>query len=82
MTIDGSGGRGHAAADGTAVLHDPRTYERGVPFDVLARLRHDEPVCWVDEPPLLGLPGGPGYWLVLRHADVLDVTRRADVFSS
>lgn len=82
MTIDGSGGRGHTAADGTAVLHDPRTYERGVPFDVLARLRHDEPVCWVDEPPLLGLPGGPGYWLVLRHADVLDVTRRADVFSS
>ncbi|HEY6933674.1 MAG TPA: cytochrome P450 [Marmoricola sp.] len=71
-----------AAAEGTALLHDPRTYEAGVPFDVLARLRREQPVCWVEEPPLLGLPGGPGYWLVLRHADVEAVTRQPALFSS
>ncbi|HET8559548.1 MAG TPA: cytochrome P450 [Marmoricola sp.] len=70
------------AAEGTALLHDPRTYESGVPFEVLARLRAEEPVCWVDEPPLLGLPGGPGYWLVTRHADVESVTKQANLFSS
>ena len=70
------------AAPGAALLHDPRTYETGVPFEVLARLRAEHPVCWVEEPPLLGLPGGPGYWLVTRHADVEAVTRQAHLFSS
>jgi cytochrome P450 len=66
----------------TDVLHDPRTYETGVPFDVLRRLREEQPVTWVEEPPLLGLPGGPGYWLVTRHADVESVTKQANLFSS
>jgi cytochrome P450 len=69
-------------AEGAELLHDPRTYENGVPLAVLARLRAEEPVCWVEEPPLLGLPGGPGYWLVTRHADVETVTRQAKLFSS
>jgi cytochrome P450 len=72
----------HVAAEGTALLHDPRTYQVGVPFDVLERLRAEQPVAWVDEPPLLGLPGGPGYWLVTRHADVEAVTKQATLFSS
>jgi cytochrome P450 len=67
---------------GTEVLHDPRTYQRGVPYDLLARLRRDSGVVRVDEPPLLGLPGGPGYWLVLRHADVVAVLRDPRRFSS
>jgi len=66
----------------TESLHDPRTYETGVPFDVLARLREEQPVVWVEEPPLLGLPGGPGYWLVTRHRDVESVTKQATLFSS
>ena len=67
---------------GVQLLHDPRTFETGVPFDVLERLRHEQPVVWVEEPPLLGLPGGPGYWLVTRHADVESVTKQAGLFSS
>jgi cytochrome P450 len=66
----------------TGVLHDPRTYETGVPFEVLRRLREEQPVAWVEEPSLLGLPGGPGYWLVTRHADVESVTKQANLFSS
>ncbi|MFC0006380.1 cytochrome P450 [Micromonospora siamensis] len=63
-------------------LVDPRTYLHGVPYDLLAELRAAGPVAWVDEPPLLGLPGGPGFWLVLRHAEVTEVLKQPRVFSS
>jgi cytochrome P450 len=60
----------------TALLHDPSTYVAGAPLAELARLRRDPGVVWVDE------PDGPGYWLVLRHADVERVLRDPAVFSS
>ncbi|MEV6368543.1 cytochrome P450 [Micromonospora musae] len=63
-------------------LVDPRTYVDGVPYELLAALRATSPVVWVEEPPRLGLPGGPGFWLVLRHADVTDVLRQPGLFSS
>jgi cytochrome P450 len=66
----------------TDVLFDPSTYTEGVPFDVLAKLRREHPVVWVKERALLGWPGGPGFWLVLRHADVETVMTRPDLFSS
>ncbi|MFC0506517.1 cytochrome P450 [Micromonospora costi] len=65
-----------------APLVDPRTYVDGVPYDLLAALRETGPLVWVEEPPLLGSPGGPGFWLVLRHADVTDVLRQPRLFSS
>ncbi|HZB48374.1 MAG TPA: cytochrome P450 [Mycobacteriales bacterium] len=65
-----------------AVLGDPRTYERGVPYELLARLRREHGVVRVPEPALLGLPAGPGHWLVLRHADVQRVLRDPRRFSS
>jgi len=66
----------------TALVFDPATYSDGVPFEALARLRRDHPVVWVDEPPVLGWPGGPGFWLVLRHADVEQVMTQPRLFSS
>ncbi|MGE5133522.1 MAG: cytochrome P450 [Gemmatimonadota bacterium] len=66
----------------TEVVFDPATYAEGVPFDALARLRRAAPVVWVDEIPVLGWPGGPGFWLVLRHADVETVLTRPRLFSS
>jgi len=53
-----------------------------VPFDLLARLRRTYGVVRVDEPARLGQPDGPGYWLVLRHADVERVLRQPALFSS
>ena len=64
------------------VVFDPATYTEGVPFDALARLRRDTPVVWVPEIPVLGWPEGPGFWLVLRHADVEAVLTRPNLFSS
>jgi cytochrome P450 len=69
------------AADALAVL-DPATYESGPPLAALRRLRSAAPVVWVDEPPLHGMPGGPGLWLVLGHADVERVLRDPTTFSS
>jgi len=66
----------------TEVVFDPATYTEGVPFGALARLRRDSPVVWVDEIPVLGWPAGPGFWLVLRHADVESVMRQPQLFSS
>ena len=67
---------------GTTSLHDPRTFEHGVPFGELARLRAGGPVVWVDEPELPGLPSGPGYHLVLEHALVNEVLHAPEVYSS
>ncbi|MGI5130843.1 cytochrome P450 [Pseudonocardia sp. CA-107938] len=66
----------------TAVLHDPSTYVSGVPFDVLERLRRGPGIVRVGEPEQAGWPEGTGYWLVLRHADVVDVLRNPTAFSS
>jgi cytochrome P450 len=63
-------------------VFDPATYVDGVPFEALARLRRESPVVWVDERPVLGWPAGPGFWLVLRHADVESVLTRPQLFSS
>ena len=71
-----------AARPDTEVVFDPATYVTGVPFDALARLRRDTPVAWVPEIPVLGWPEGPGFWLVLRHADVESVLTRPELFSS
>ena len=39
---------------------------------------HDEPM----PPPELGLPEGSGAWVLTNHADILQVSKAADVFSS
>ena len=58
-------------------LTDPDLWRRGVPHDEFRRLRRTVPVAWCEHP-------GPhrGFWVVSRHADVVDVSRRTDVFSS
>ena len=50
-------------------LYDPLRYEQGPPQEVLAALRGQSAVVWVDEHELPLWPGGAGFWLVLRHAD-------------
>ncbi|CAJ1495552.1 cytochrome P450 [[Mycobacterium] burgundiense] len=54
----------------------------GVPVKQLAELRKSEPVHWVDVPGGTGGFGDKGYWLVTKHADVREVSRRSDVFAS
>lgn len=64
------------------LIHTPQTYVTGVPFQLLDQLRRDPGIVWMEEPALLGYPAGTGYWLVLRHADVQQVMRQPQLFSS
>ncbi|MFD8703218.1 hypothetical protein ACFV1W_11420 [Kitasatospora sp. NPDC059648] len=60
----------------------PETYAQGVPYGLFRELRAQAPVCWVEEPAVGEWPAGPGYWAVLRHADVKQVLRSPEDFSS
>lgn len=57
-------------------LADPETFAHGVPHEALAELRRTDPVHW--QP----MNGQPGFWAVLRHADVVHVARHPEIFSS
>lgn len=61
-------------------LVDPDVYARGgPPHEQFAWLREHEPVFWHADG---GGPGWPSFWAVTRHADVTDVIRHPDIFSS
>ena len=60
----------------TADLYDPQTYVDGPPHELFAELRETHPVFWQD------IPGQEGYWAVLRHADVVEVSRNPLLFSA
>lgn len=60
----------------------PDTYTDGVPYGVFEKLRREAPIAWVDEAPCDGFDGGPGFWAVTRHADILEVSRHPEVYSS
>jgi len=47
-----------------------------------AKLRAERPVSWHDEAEYPGIPKGPGFWAVTRHADVVTVSRNPELFIS
>jgi cytochrome P450 len=61
---------GPAAVD----LTDPETFRDGPPHTFFARLRRECPVWWHDR------RDAPGFWVVTRYDDVVDVIGRPSVF--
>src|SRR5690606_2922596 len=57
-------------------LLDPAAFDGGQPHEAFAWLRDHDPVHWHEE------PDGPGFWAVTRYADVREVGRDAETFSS
>ena len=53
--------------------------ERDLAF---ATLRRERPISFHEEPEVPMLGKGPGFWALVRHADVLEVSRHAETFSS
>ncbi|MBN9739141.1 cytochrome P450 [Pseudonocardia sp. P1] len=53
-----------------------------MPHAEFARLRREAPVAWVEEPAYEGFAGGPGFWAVTRHRDVITVSKHPEIFSS
>lgn len=66
----------------TPDVFDPQVFAQGIPHEEFRQLRDHEPVSWQVEHEVLGWPAGPGYWAVTRHADVKQVLRTPEVFSS
>jgi cytochrome P450 len=60
----------------TQDLYDPDTYVGAPPHAVLAELRRAAPVYFQE------MAGEPGYWMVLKHADVVHVAREPKLFSA
>ena len=61
---------------------DPDMYVTRVPAEELAELRRVAPVWWNAQPRGASGFDDEGYWVVTRHADVLEVSRRSDIYSS
>jgi linalool 8-monooxygenase len=55
---------------------NPDLYVERVPYDVFAEKRREEPVYWNEE------SDGAGFWAVLRHADIVEVSRQPLLYSS
>jgi cytochrome P450 len=57
-------------------LYDPDGYVAGPPHELFAQLRRTQPVYFQE------MTGEPGYWMVLKHADVVHVAREPTLFSA
>lgn len=62
---------------GTAAIFDPSVWEIAPPYELLARLRAEDPVAFVEHP-----AGHRGAWVVTRHADVVAVSRDPQTFAN
>jgi cholest-4-en-3-one 26-monooxygenase len=61
---------------------DPELYVRRIPAEEFAELRRTAPVWWNQQPRGASGFDDEGYWVVTRHADVLEVSRDSDIYSS
>ncbi|WP_232111092.1 cytochrome P450 [Nocardia wallacei] len=57
-------------------------WEERVPVEELAELRRAAPIWWNPKSPEVGGFHDDGFWVVSKHADVKEVSRRSDVFSN
>jgi cytochrome P450 len=57
-------------------IYNPDVYVDGPPHQLFEDLRRTQPVFWQD------MPDQPGYWAVLKHADVVHVAKEPNLFSA
>ncbi len=57
-------------------IYDPKGYVDAAPYDRFALLRREQPVFRQE------MPDGTFYWALLKYADVVDVSRRPELFSA
>jgi cholest-4-en-3-one 26-monooxygenase len=61
---------------------DPDIYAERLPVAELAEMRKVAPIWWNEQAVDKGGFGDGGYWVISKHKDVKEVSRRSDVFSS
>ncbi|GLZ31775.1 cytochrome P450 [Lentzea sp. NBRC 105346] len=61
---------------------DPDMYAKRLPLEEFAELRRTAPVWWNSQPVDRGGFADDGFWVVTKHAEVKEVSRNSDVYSS
>ncbi|HUL98681.1 MAG TPA: cytochrome P450 [Mycobacterium sp.] len=61
---------------------DPDIYAERLPVEELAEMRRTAPIWWNEQPIGRGGFDDGGFWVITKHKDVKEVSRRSDVFSS
>ncbi|MGW7536079.1 cytochrome P450 [Amycolatopsis sp. NPDC054798] len=61
---------------------DPDLYASRLPLEEFAELRRTAPVWWNPQPHNTAGFGDDGYWVVTRHADVKEISRDSELYSS
>ncbi|WP_280234734.1 cytochrome P450 [Nocardia cyriacigeorgica] len=61
---------------------DPEIYAHRIPVEEFAELRRAAPIWWNPQPPEVGGFHDDGFWVVSKHAEVKEVSRRSEVFST
>jgi len=59
-------------------LHDSSIFDDGIPHDAFADMRAADGLTWTPDSDKHGL----GFWSVTRHAEVVEVSRNTETFSS
>ncbi|MEM7095735.1 MAG: cytochrome P450 [Actinomycetota bacterium] len=59
-------------------LHDPAAFDAGIPHQAFAEMRATDGLTWTPDSD----EHGQGFWSVTRHAEVVEVSRNTEVFSS
>lgn len=63
--------------DAHADLTSHDTFTKGFPYNTFKRLRDEDPCAWIDE-----TDGGKGFWAITRYADIKELNRQPQIFSS
>jgi cholest-4-en-3-one 26-monooxygenase len=61
---------------------DPDMYRLRIPVEEFAEVRGTAPVWWNAQPKGIAGFGDDGYWVVSRHAEVKEVSRQSETFST
>jgi len=62
--------------DGHADLTSHDAFANGVPHNTFSRLRAEDPLHWTQ------YAGGENFWSITRHADIAEMNKNTQVFSS
>jgi cholest-4-en-3-one 26-monooxygenase len=63
-------------------VNDPDMYAQGLPREQWAEIRRTSPVWWQSQPRHRDGFDDDGHWVLTRHADVKEVSRRDAIFST
>jgi cholest-4-en-3-one 26-monooxygenase len=63
-------------------VNDPNLYVQRIPLEEFAELRRTAPIWWQAQPKHRDGFDDDGHWVVTRHADVKEVSRDSETYSS